>query len=489
MPRFNPIKAISAILPRLQSAKTAAQMANPRLQAAIDLIPDSITFWDADDRCVFWNAAFAEQIKPSGARLRPGMPYAEMLEGSLKRGLFPDAVGREEAWLKARIAGRREADRTFERAVSDDRWWRFDERRTPCGGVLSTITDITEQKRGERELEAKQAEASEANARLEQEMAGQAVVVDALARGLEQLSSGDLTYRLSADFPPAYEKLRGDFNGAMERLHATMNGIVASAHGVHAGAGEIAVSANDLAHRTARQAASLEETVAALEDITGTVRRTAQSAGEGNRAVMAARVDAEATERVVGDAITAMADIGRSADQISQITALVDEIAFQTNLLALNAGIEAARAGEAGKGFAVVATEVRSLAQRSTAAAKEINGLIAASSVQVKSGVRLVGEAGSALKHILAKVGEISALTQDIAATAAKQADGVNQLNAAMAEMDRATQQNAAVSEENTAASQTLAEEAQQLAGLIGHFTLSGDADLLMESVGARRRA
>jgi methyl-accepting chemotaxis protein len=179
----------------------------------------------------------------------------------------------------------------------------------------------------------------------------------------------------------------------------------------------------------------------------------------------------------VRDAVAAMGEIEKSSNQISQIIGVIDEIAFQTNLLALTAGVEAARAGEAGRGFAVVASEVRALAQRSSEAAKEIKGLISASSDQVETGVHLVGEAGQALQKIVSKVSEINALVGEIAASAQEQATGLAQVNTAVNQMDQVTQQNAAMVEETTAASHSLTQEAQELMRLISRFRTGEDAE------------
>ena len=232
----------------------------------------------------------------------------------------------------------------------------------------------------------------------------QALVVSSIVTGLTKLSEGDLTFRLTQAFPGEYGRLREDFNGAMQGLQDSMKVIVANADGITAGAGEISQAADDLSRRTEQQAATLEQTAAAVDQITATVKRTAEGAGQANAVVVTARSDAEKSGAVVRGAVSAMTGIEKSAQEISQIIGVIDEIAFQTNLLALNAGVEAARAGEAGKGFAVVASEVRALAQRSAEAAKEIKALISTSTNQVKEGVDLVGQTGEALQRIVSQV-------------------------------------------------------------------------------------
>ena len=301
----------------------------------------------------------------------------------------------------------------------------------------------------------------------------QALVVSETAAGLTALALGDLSHRISADFPADYAKLQTDFNAAMDKLEEAMGVIGSNASAMQSGAGEISQAADDLSRRTEQQAATLEETAAALDEITATVRRTAEGAERAGTVVVGAKAAAEQSGIVVGRAVAAMGEIERSSDQISQIIGVIDEIAFQTNLLALNAGVEAARAGDAGRGFAVVASEVRALAQRSAEAAKEIKSLIAASSGHVKDGVGLVGETGQALTAIVERVSEINGLMAEIAASAQEQATALSQVNTAVNQMDQTTQQNAAMVEQSTAASHNLSQEAEELAVLVGKFHVS----------------
>jgi len=463
-----------------------ASLADPLLQAALDLLPDAVSYWDAEDRCMFWNQKYAEMVKYSGVRLRIGLPFMELLQGGLNQGVFPEAAGREQEFIRERLAKRYAANQTFERELTGDRWWRFDERLSPGGGILATIVDISELKRKEIALEAKEAQAQEAAAQIEAAAAEQMQVVGELAVGLGALASGELQFRLSTQFPPSYESLRADFNDTMQRLHDTMDGIAESARGVHTGAEEISRYSDDLSRRTEQQAASLEETAAALDEITATVRKTADGANHASAVVAQAKAEAELSGAVTSDAIVAMGQIESSARQITQIIGVIDEIAFQTNLLALNAGVEAARAGDAGRGFAVVASEVRSLAQRSAEAAKEIKALISVSADQVKSGVELVGQTGQALGRIVAKVGEIDAVVDEISTAAKEQASALNEVNSAVNLMDQVTQQNAAMVEESTAASHELASEADELGRLVGRFKIAAAAEPARPTLAAR---
>ncbi len=295
-------------------------------------------------------------------------------------------------------------------------------------------------------------------------------MVNGLADGLSRLSQGDLTCAITADFPGEYAKLKTDFNAAVEQLRDAMTVVLGNIGGIRSGSSEISQAADDLSRRTEQQAASLEETAAALDEITATVNRTASGARQASDVVQAARGDAESSGTVVREAVTAMGAIEKSANEISQIIGVIDEIAFQTNLLALNAGVEAARAGDAGRGFAVVAQEVRALAQRSAQAAKEIKALISASSQQVGQGVELVGETGRALDKIVAQVADIDALISEIAASAQEQATGLAEVNTAVNQMDQVVQQNAAMVEQSTAATHALKSETAELNRLISRF-------------------
>ena len=302
----------------------------------------------------------------------------------------------------------------------------------------------------------------------------QASVVQMLADALSRLSDGDLTTRLNG-FPPDYGKLQADFNVAITKLEEALGNLTGNGRSIVSGTNEMSHASDDMARRTEQQAASLEESAAALQQITAGINKTAEGAKHARDVVTAAKHDAEQSGVVVQRAVSAMREIENSAREINQIIGVIDEIAFQTNLLALNAGVEAARAGDAGRGFAVVASEVRALAQRSADAAKQIKTLISTSSNQVSVGVNLVGETGEALTRIVAQVSEIAASVSEIAESAQVQASGLQEVNAAVGQMDQITQQNAAMVEEATAASHSLRGEAERLQLAIGRFRVSSD--------------
>jgi methyl-accepting chemotaxis protein len=348
--------------------------------------------------------------------------------------------------------------------------------------VLVFRDAAVENARLEREAAEHRAQAEHERARNEQAQREaieqeRAIVADSIGVGLNKLAAKDLTYRMSSDIPEAYRKLQSDFNAAIAQLETALRCVTDSTSAIHAGTEEISTAADDLSRRTEQQAASLEQTAAALEEITTTVKKSAEGATHARQVVAAADEDAKKSALVVRQAVEAMDAIAKSAQQISQIIGVIDEIAFQTNLLALNAGVEAARAGDAGRGFAVVASEVRALAQRSAEAAKEIKGLITASTRQVENGVKLVGETGASLERIMGQVTEINAVVGEIAVGAREQATGIGEVNTAITQMDQMTQQNSAMVEESTAATHSLSQETTQLSGLIGQFQLGRTDD------------
>ena len=361
------------------------------------------------------------------------------------------------------------------------------DRKDEIGSMSGAVEIFRQAAIANRALEQETAAARE-KAELDQQAARRQTEEDAsdrlriatsgLAAGLKRLASGDLAFQLDVAFAPEFEPLRRDFNSSVKQLAETLLAISDGVATIDGSTREIAAGADDLSRRTEHQAASLEETAAALEEINVNVANANKRAAEARLAATDANQSAVKSAEVVGHAEEAMRRIEASSRQITGIIGVIDEIAFQTNLLALNAGVEAARAGEAGKGFAVVAQEVRDLAQRSAKAASEIRGHIRQSSTEVESGVKLVLDTGTTLKDIGERIAGIDRHMNAIATSAAEQATGLAEINAAVNSMDQATQQNAAMVEQSTAASAMLAAETAKLRALVSRFRLE------MESIG-----
>jgi methyl-accepting chemotaxis protein len=348
--------------------------------------------------------------------------------------------------------------------------------------AFAKFRDALIEKRELEQLAAVEREAADAERRRRDEerakaLAEQKTVVGALASALISFAKGDLTWRIKEWFSADFKGLRMDFNLASEKMDATMRRVMNSTLNVEIGAGEIREVSSDLARRTEKQASQLEGAAATLDEVTGTVAKTSQNAASAARLATAAHADASASGQVVGDTVNAMTQIERSSNEIASIVGVIDEIAFQTNLLALNAGIEAARAGDAGRGFAVVATEVRALAQRSAAAAKEIKVIISSSGEQVGNGVKLVNETGQALLRITGQINELTHLVGDIADAAQQQAHALVEINATVSQMDQITQQNLGIVEQAAIASASLSTEASALSALVQEFKMSEETE------------
>ena len=307
----------------------------------------------------------------------------------------------------------------------------------------------------------------------------QAESLEQVAAALLRLAEGDLGVTVGAALSAKSDRLVKNFNGTVESLRRVITAVNHASDNVRNGAAEIAASSATASRQCERQAAALEETVAAIGELAAAIRMTTASAKEAARTVTEIRSRSDAGASLAGRTVSAIGEIDVSSRKMAQIIKVIDEIAFQTNLLALNAGVEAARAGEAGKGFAVVAQEVRALAQRSAEAAKEIAALINTSSNQVSDGVRLVGETRECLAGIATAMHQMDGLVADIAGSTRTQADSIDEISSAVDQIDQATQQNAAMIEQNSTASGTLAQEAEALAALVGRFRmLTGPAGM-----------
>ncbi len=291
-------------------------------------------------------------------------------------------------------------------------------------------------------------------------------------------SDGDLVSSyINKDYKGEFAVLCNAINTAGTSLRKTVSKVRETTNSIASASSEIAQGNTDLSQRTEEQASSLEETASSMEELTSTVKQNADNARRANQLASDARTQAEKGGEIVGKAVGAMGAINQSSKKIADIIGVIDEIAFQTNLLALNAAVEAARAGEQGRGFAVVATEVRNLAQRSAAAAKEIKALINDSVEKVDDGTRLVDESGKTLQEIVVAVKKVSDIISEIAAASQEQSSGIDQVNKAVTQMDEVTQQNAALVEEAAAASEALDDQARQLEDLMAFFKVSDNED------------
>ncbi|TAN50673.1 MAG: PAS domain-containing protein [Methylococcaceae bacterium] len=297
--------------------------------------------------------------------------------------------------------------------------------------------------------------------------------LDEVVRVLNALARGDLTETIDNEYFGTFGRLKDDSNKTVHNLKNLIEDIKVAVESISTGAREIANGNADLSHRTEEQASSLEETASSMEQLSATVKQNADSALQANQMSMAASQVAAKGGSVVHEVVRTMTDINTSARKIVDIISVIDGIAFQTNILALNAAVEAARAGEQGRGFAVVAAEVRNLAQRSAAAAKEIKTLISDSVDKVEIGADLVNQAGNTMEDIVSSVKRVTDIMAEITAASAEQSSGIEQVNTAITQIDEVTQQNAALVEQAAAAAESLTEQAQTLLQSVSVFKLS----------------
>ncbi|HBK44915.1 MAG TPA: methyl-accepting chemotaxis protein [Xanthomonadaceae bacterium] len=298
---------------------------------------------------------------------------------------------------------------------------------------------------------------------------------DGLARVsnlLSVLAQGDLTARMQGDLQGVFAEIRDSANATADQLAGIVHRIKDASLSINTAAAEISAGNQDLSRRTEQQAAALEQTAASMEQLTATVRRNAEHAEQANQLSIGAATIASQGGSVVGRVVATMDDIEGASRRIAEIVSVIDGIAFQTNILALNAAVEAARAGDQGRGFAVVASEVRTLAQRSALAAKEIKQLIEDSVARIGNGSALAGEAGRTMEQIVGSVQRVTDIMAEIAGASREQASGIAQVNQTVVHMDRSTQQNAALVEEATASARAMEDQAGQLVDAVALFRL-----------------
>lgn len=480
----------------VKQAQERADLTIARLTDAMDRVRDGFVLYDADDRVVLSNRQFHQLAGPSGPNYVVGRRFPDILQMGLSQGCYPDAVGREEAWLAERLASRGNRPDGFDAMLPDGRWLHVTERRTEEGGIVGIYRDVTERRLLEKETASVESQVSgliEAAARGDfsqrLQVSSKSEFMVRLSRGLNQwvasisaalteviammsgLAGGDLSRRIKGDYQGDLLRLKNDCNSTAELLADIVGRTVEGTETIRSATAQLTTGAGDLSVRTEEQVANLEEMAAAIRELSATIKQNADNAQQANNLVAAARATAESGGEVASAAVAAVGEIQSSSRRIAEIIGLMDEIAFQTNLLALNAAVEAARAGDAGRGFAVVASEVRALAQRSSQASKEIKSLIAVSNQNVDKGVTLVNKAGSALGEIVTSVKQAADMVSAIATASGEQSTGIQQVDDSVSQMESVTQKNASLVEETSASLNAVDRQVEELAAVAAFFT------------------
>jgi len=478
---------------------------NARIRAALDSTTTNVMVADADLNIVYMNVSQREMMEANEEQLRTELRNfdASTLIGS-NIDIFHKNPAHQRAMLE-RLTTAYETDikvggRSFHLIASPV----VDENGNRTGTVVEW-KDETAEKLVEAEIQDVVAAVSRGDFSTSLTLDGKSgfmlnlaqgvnslsstvsEVLDSLAAMLSALSKGDLTERITDDYEGVFGELKENANSMASTLQETVRAISQAAEEVAAGAEQISTGASDLSQRTEQQAANLEETAASMEEMASTIKQNADNSMQASQLAVSARDSAGKGGEVVSNAVDAMGKIEDSSRRISDIIGVIDEIAFQTNLLALNAAVEAARAGDAGRGFAVVASEVRSLAQRSAQAAKDIKDLIVDSTEQVQGGVELVNQTGEALTEIVDSIKKVADIVAEISAASREQATGADEINTAVTSMDEMTQQNSALVEENAAAAKTMTDQAMRMRQRMSFFNAGeGGGDVSYAQPAAR---
>jgi methyl-accepting chemotaxis protein len=475
-------------------ASRDAEMANSRVKTGLDVVRSNVMLADDQFNIIYMNNSLQQMMRESESELRkalPGFDSSRLIGANMdtfhknpahQRSVVSSLRGTYETHItvgtqKFHLVATSVQDKDGKRSGTVVEWRNETVEKAIeaeiDGLVQAAIAgDFSQRVPTEGKKEFMLALATAMNSLCE----NIASAVEDLARVLSALAQGNLTQRITKDYQGAFARLKTDANATAEQLSETIGDIKTAAREVNNAAAEISASTTDLSQRTEEQAASLEQTSASMEQISATVKKNAENAQQANQLTSSSREVADKGGTVVADAVKAMARIEDSSRKIADIIGVIDEIARQTNLLALNAAVEAARAGDAGRGFAVVASEVRSLAQRSSQAAKDIKDLITNSSGQVQDGVGLVNQAGTSLNEIVSSIKQVAEIVADIATASAEQAEGLEQINKALAQMDEVTQQNSALVEENAASAKALEHQSTTMDERVAFFQLDGKA-------------
>ncbi|MEQ1439303.1 methyl-accepting chemotaxis protein [Fontimonas sp. SYSU GA230001] len=485
---------INAMLSDVEAAsvrekKVAAE--NLRIRNALDNVSTNVMIADNERNIVYMNAAVVEMLTKAESDIRKALPHFDVrrLQGA-KIDMFhknPEhqarllATLRETYRTQISVGGRTFAltaapiiNEAGERLGSVVEW----KDRTAEVAVEAEVGSIVQSAANGDFTRRVSLEGKEGFFKLLADSINQLldtsnVGLNEVARVLGALATGDLTQQVEGDFKGTFGKLRDDANQTVAQLTQIITQIKEATDTINTAAKEIANGNADLSSRTEQQAASLEETASSMEELTSTVKQNAENAKQANQLAVGASDVARKGGSVVSEVVSTMNAINESSKKIVDIISVIDGIAFQTNILALNAAVEAARAGEQGRGFAVVAAEVRSLAQRSAGAAKEIKALIGDSVEKVANGSKLVEQAGKTMEEIVTSVKRVTDIMAEISAASQEQSQGIEQVNQTITQMDEVTQQNAALVEEASAAARSLEEQADGLAHSVSQFKLS----------------
>lgn len=477
------------MLPILRQQKILS-VENARVRAALDSVTANVMIADVDRKIVYANPSVLQMLSVAENDIQKALPQFRVnnvVGGSMdnfhrnpahQMGLLASLTSTYNAQIN--VGGR-----IFSLIATPI----FDKDRTRLGTVVQWA-DRTQEVAAEDAISNMVNSASIGDFSQRIEMAGKTGFFKTVASGLNTLSEttertlgevgtvlqalakGDLTQQVESELSGTLGQLKDATNVTVENLKGIILQIREATETIGTASKEIAIGNQNLSSRTEQQAASLEETASSMEELTSTVKQNADNARQANQLANAASETAVKGGAVVGQVVGTMQDIQTSAKKIVDIIGVIDGIAFQTNILALNAAVEAARAGEQGRGFAVVASEVRSLAQRSAAAAKEIKALIGDSVEKVDNGAKLVNSAGQTMQEIVLSVKRVTDLMTEISQASQEQSTGIEQVNITVTQLDEGTQQNAALVEEAAAAAESLEEQANQLEATVSAFNL-----------------
>lgn len=463
-----------------------------RIKLALDSADSPVMVTDAAHKVIYVNACLRDLFAMAESDIRIDMPTfsaSELVGGTLDfvyqlSGDFKTAIGRlDRPHHEALTIGSRHLSFVASPVRGADGirlgsvlQWQDETEERQLRQAIGSVVDAASAGDFSKRIEAAGIEGTMAD------LAGGinhlAALVDGattdLGQMLASLAQGDLSSRIHNEYQGALGELKDNANRTADQLSDIVAQIQVATSEVSNAATEISSGTSDLSERTERAASSLEETAASSEQLAATVNQNARHAANASELAGTADRSAKSGGQVVEQAVSAMSVIEASAQKITDIIGVIDEIAFQTNLLALNASVEAARAGEAGKGFAVVAQEVRQLAQRAAQAASDIKGLIEDSNGQVKEGVELVNRAGHSLTEIVGSIGKVAGIVDEISKASQEQSSGVQEINSSIVGMDEMTQQNSALVEESTAAARALSDQAAKVNELMSFFKLDG---------------